>query len=101
MTLRTKKRPVRKNKAPVLSDPGSVAQQRKVLKDMQTRRDWTTMRHEVRLREKGANLQGELDRLRGAKAHIQPQLRYMRGYMNDRAADLAQIQHMLPLMQRP
>ena len=59
------------------------------------------MRHEVRLREKGANLQGELDRLRGARAHIQPQLRYMQGYMNDRAADLAQIQHMLPLMQRP
>ena len=101
MTLRTKKRPVRKNKAPVLSDPGSVAQQRKVLKDMQTRRDWTTMRHEVRLREKGANLQGELDRLRGARANIQPQLRHMQGYMNDRAADLAQIQHMLPLMQRP
>ena len=100
MTIRTKKLPVRKNKAPVLSDPGSVAQQRKMLKDMQTRRDWSTMRHEIRLREKGTNLQSELDRLRGANAHRHPGLRHMQGYMNDRAADLAQIQHMLPLMQR-
>ena len=101
MTVATKKRPVRKNKAPVLSDPGSVAQQRKMLKDIQTRREWTTMRHEHRLRERGANIQGELDRLRSDRSHRHPAFRHLHDYMAHRAADLRQIQHLLPLMHGP
>lgn len=101
MTVATKKRPVRKIKAPVLSDAGSVAHQRKMLKDIQTRREWSTMRHEHKLRERGINLQGELDRLRGARANVNPAFQHLQGYMQNRAADLRQIQHLLPLMQGP